>query len=70
MDSDNKFWAIMWAEIIIGFLGLVFAITLYNVTTQEHIQMAIKNGADPIAAKCALAASSTSALCIAYIAKR
>ena len=68
--NDNEFWIKVWK-----IAAFVFVVTILNVSgctinKQSQIRSAIEKGTDPIAAKCAIDASSASyPLCIVFIAQ-
>lgn len=54
MESEEKFWAFIWAvagAVVLGISLLVFA---YHSAKPELISKMVADGADPMAASCAL----------------
>ena len=51
--QENTFWVSVWAIVASVFATLIVCLTLVSFDTNEKIEAAIKNGADPIKAFCA-----------------
>lgn len=60
MHSRDKFWLGLWTVVIAGFLGAIYMFTTTSMETDKKILEAIKAGADPIAAACAIRPGSVS----------
>ena len=54
MDSENKFWAIIWTLIATVILGIAFGIVSYWEHHNEIVAQLIAEGVNPVAVKCAL----------------
>lgn len=62
--SENQFWLIIWAILLVAFLALVISITWYSIDKNERIATA----KDPVATKCAIGGDYSATQCVAYVA--
>lgn len=54
MDNENKFWLFVWGIIATVFSVLIVCFTVSNFDRRAKWEDAVKNGADPMVASCAL----------------
>lgn len=59
MDSDSKYWLSIWTLVATVIVTLIITIALYNIKSNQQIVDMVKDGADPIAARCALTGMNT-----------
>ena len=57
MDTENRFWLITQANVIVFIVGLVIAINAWQANTDKKIIELVKAGATPAEAYCALRGS-------------
>lgn len=61
--EDNQYWYNIWKLVAVVTMVLTVSITASCKVTQHNIVSAIEAGASPIAARCALSADNSVALC-------
>ena len=69
MIDDTKFWLILWALILAGFVTLVTSISAAHIGNSRLIAQMVKDGADPIRAACAIRGDGRDPLCILSVGK-
>lgn len=57
MDNDNKFWIFTWSIIASVLITIILSITTYSFHQANILNEMVKNGADPITARCSLLGS-------------
>lgn len=81
MESSDKTIVSCWVVFVVAALGLMVAVTLFNVhedsvllareqNRSAAIVAMVESGADPIAAKCAIDYGHEPAMCVGYVAGR
>lgn len=68
MDSEEKFWLVVWSLVAAVVVTIALCLTITAANTTNKVAEAVKAGVDPLAAKCALdmPAESSKILC-AYL---
>ena len=66
MDNEQKFWVSIWSIVSITLVGLVLTISSCTISQNGKITDLIKNGTDPIAARCSIVGPSSTeiAMCM------
>lgn len=60
MDSIDKFWAIVWALLTVGVVGLTISYIICNEKDNQTMLDMVKAGASPLEAHCAVIGSGNS----------
>lgn len=70
MEDEYRFWVRIWQTITAGVVALAAVIGGCVGHTDYRISEAIKAGADPIAANCALSSSGAGTSCVILATKK
>ena len=70
MDSEGKFWAVIWTLVTIIALSIVFGCVSYWKHHNEMVAQLVSEGVNPVAVKCALQDDyGTHPVCLVLAAK-
>lgn len=64
--SENKFWITIWAMGFVTFCFLIACVSFVNYSDTQTVERLVKAGADPFAARCAVAPDTQRGICAMY----
>lgn len=69
MDSEGKFWISVWVLVAIVLSIFIMCVTAHNISKTNKVLEAIRLGAEPQAAACAINNAHATPVCVAYTAQ-
>jgi hypothetical protein len=68
--DENVFWLRLWSVVLTAFTLIMLGLVFSNIREDALIADMVKNGVDPIAARCAYTSSTDNTMCVTYLIGR